>query len=605
MTRAALDATSSRTGSEATRNRRGPKLAVLLVAAALLVGGAGAVALWALPAASLKALVDSASPDGSADTFPLERTQRMQFRAGVYGACLLAVGVLLLALRRPLSALARRSAGEGAQLVAEWRAGLRAWARNEPGHVLGLVGVVLVAAALRLAFVNQDIRYDEADSYLMFASRSLLYGVSDYPEPNNHLLNTVLMHVSTRLLGDAPWALRLPTLITGILIVPAAYWALRGWLGRWPALVAAGLTAGSSFLVHYSVNARGYSFVVLAFCIGLALCNRMAARPNRGAALLLGLISALGFFAVPTMLFPFGACMLWLAWSTFRERGDGRSLDRLGDILVAGTVTVALTLLLYGPVILFSGPGALTGNKYVSAPTWERLMVALEERLAIFRAELIRPPALALLLGIGLVVWVAVDLRRGARSATLLAAVAGWCTAIVLAQRAPPFGRVWTFVMPLAYGLGAAGLVWIVERTLRNRASSLAILVTVMTGWMSLDTLRSRSPANSPEGERFEAGQEVAAYFREVLEPQDRVVSLSPVRTPLWYYMRRAELPHQVMSHDAGGPPFTYAVVNVPLEQFNEGLRYWKLPTLEADRLHPVREFPGATIYRIDPPLPH
>jgi hypothetical protein len=587
------------------RNRRGPKVAVLLVATALFAGGAGAIALWAPPGDSLKAIVDSKSPDGSADTFPLERIRRMQFRAGVYGACLLAAGALVLALRRPLTELVRRAAEDGAQLAAEWRAGLRAWVKHEPGHVLGLLCVVLVAAALRLAFVNQDMRYDEADSYLMFARRSLLYGVSDYPEPNNHLLNTVLMHVSTRLLGDAPWALRLPTLITGILIVPAAYWALRGWLGRWPALVAAGLTAGSSFLVHYSVNARGYSFVVLAFCVGLGLCNRMAARPNRGAALWLGLISALGFFAVPTMLFPFGACMLWLAWSALRERGDGRFLDRLGDILVAGTLTVALTLLLYGPVILFSGPGALTGNKYVSAPTWERLLEALDDRLSIFGTELARPPALALLLGLGLAVWVAVDIKRGAKSVTLLAAVVCWCAAIVLIQRAPPFGRVWTFVMPLAYGLGAAGLVWIVERTLRNRSGALAILVLVMTGWMSWDTYRSRSPAHSPEGERFESGQAVAAWFKEVLEPQDRVVSLSPVRTPLWYYMQRADLPHVIMAHEDGGPPFTYAVVNVPLEQFNEGLRYWKLPTLEADRLHPVREFPGATIYRIDPPLPH
>jgi len=180
-----------------------------------------------------------------------------------------------------------------------------------------------------------------------------------------------------------------------------------------------------------------------------------------------------------------------------------------------------------------------------------------------------------------------------------------WSALILLVQRAPPFGRVWTFVMPLTYGLGAAGLVWIVRRV-RDRPAALALLVVVTSGWMGWDTLRSRSPSLSPEGERFEAAQEVADFLRGVLRPEDRVVALSPARTPLWYYLRRSGLPARVMSHDPdGGRPFTYAVVNVPLAQFNEGLRHWKLPTLEQARLRPVRWFPGAIVYRLDPPLAH
>jgi hypothetical protein len=45
--------------------------------------------------------------------------------------------------------------------------------------------------------------------------------------------------------------------------------------------------------------------------------------------------------------------------------------------------------------------------------------------------------------------------------------------------------------------------------------------------------------------------------------------------------------------------------VNVPLEQFNNGLINWGLPTLEASRMWPLQEFPGAIVYRIDPPLSH
>ena len=577
----------------------------LCLAALFLVAGAGAAWMAAVPAEVFKARLDALSPDGSATTFPLARTLGIQQRSGVLGACLLATGLLLLARLRPWTAGMRRRAGEVTTLLREGCADVRAWWTNETGHALALLALALAAVVLRLLFLGQDMRYDEADSYLMFASRSLLYGLSDYPEPNNHLLNTLLMHVSVQLFGDAPWALRLPALIAGVLVVPAAYWALRGWVGRWPALVAAGLCGGSSFLVHYSVNARGYAFVVLAFCCGLGLCKRLALRPDRGAAVLLGLVSALGFYAVPTMLLPFGTCLLWLGCMAILERRDGRALDRLGDVLVAGSVAVGLTLLAYAPVILVSGPKALTGNKYLSASTWTEWSERLVERLAVFGAEMGRPPGLALVLVLGLTVWVVVDLGRGARSVGLLAALLVWSALILLVQRAPPFGRVWTFVMPLTYGLGAAGLVWLVKRV-RDRPAPLALLVVVTSAWMGWDTLRSRSPSLSPEGERFEAAQEVADFLQGVLAPEDRIVALSPVRTPLWYYLRRNGLPAQVMSHDPDGSrPFTYAVVNLPLAQFNAGLRDWKLPALEPSRLRLLREFRGATVYRLDPPLAH
>ncbi|MBL8858739.1 MAG: glycosyltransferase family 39 protein [Planctomycetes bacterium] len=570
-----------------------------------LAAGAAGVAVGVLDEGAFKARIDASSPDGSAVSFPLERTRVIQQRVGVYGGALLSAGVMALVFLKRLVALSRQIWNDCVELQREWRTDLRHWVTREPGHVLALGFAVIVAVAVRLAFLHQDMRYDEADSYLMFASRSLVYGLSDYPEPNNHLLSTLLMHLSVNLFGDAPWAVRLPTFIAGVLIIPAAYWALRKPLGRWAALIAAGLSAGSSMLVHYSVNARGYSLVVLAFFVGLALCNRMAARPSLGAAALLGVVSALGFYAVPTMLFPFGGCLLWLALIMVRRRNTGEWKNRLSDILLAGMLTVVLTLLLYGPVIVASGPDALTSNKYVSATAWSRLLDLLGERLAVFATELTRTPGVAVLLGTGLVTWLVVDAKRRARSALLPAALAIWCVLIIAVQRVPPYGRVWTFVIPLAYGIGAAGLVWIVQRSPRGRSAILGALTFGLTCWMSLDTLHTRSPSMSPEDERFEAAESIAAFFKSSLAPEDRVLTVSPVRTSLWYYMRRAGFPSEVMSHDTGGLSFTYAVVNVPLAEFNSGLTEWSMPNLEESQLHHVQDFPGAAVYRIDPPLPY
>ena len=49
-----------------------------------------------------------------------------------------------------------------------------------------LLAVVAVGAILRLIFLFQPMRYDEAFSFLFFASRPLSEGLSDYAAPNNH-----------------------------------------------------------------------------------------------------------------------------------------------------------------------------------------------------------------------------------------------------------------------------------------------------------------------------------------------------------------------------------------------------------------------------------
>lgn len=577
---------------------------ILITSGLFLLAGVGALWLAQVDPLEFKARIDAASPDGVAISFPLERTQILQWRLGAYGLGLCLAGLCAIVFRRRLGETTCRILREGAELRAEWRTNLRAWFRDERTQVVSLGLIVIVAALLRFAFLHQDMRYDEADAYLMYASRSLLLGLSDYPEPGNHLLVTLLVHVSVGLFGDAPWAVRLPTLIAGILLVPVVYIAVRGWLGRWPALLSAGLSASSSYLVHYSVNARGYIFVVLAFCLGLVVCNRLAERPNRAAAMIFGVVSALGFHAMPTMLFPFGASLVWLVVIALRRTDDPHSRERVRDIVLAGAATAVFALVLYGPVLVVSGPAAVTTNKYVSVTSWSDLTALLGLRLAILATELTRTPAVAILLVLGLVAWLVRDLRRGAHALALPAALIAWCALLVVLLRTPPYGRVWTFAMPVFYALGAAGLVAIVSRFFARRPAALVVLALGLTAWLGLDTLRTRSPSLSPEGERFESAQDMAAYFQGNLAPEERVLAVSPARAPLWYYMRHAGFPADVLSYDEGSSAFTYAVLCVPLEEFNAVVGEWDIPPVDDQRLQRVQEFPGAVVCRIDPPLP-
>ncbi len=105
-------------------------------------------------------------------------------------------------------------------------------------------------------------------------------------------LYSLLLHLWCGLSGDGEWALRLPSALFGIALVPALAWFAARWLGRETAVPAAWLAAGSPFLIWYSQEARNYSLLMLcATLAGGALVSMRAALAPRGVA---GYVAAAG-----------------------------------------------------------------------------------------------------------------------------------------------------------------------------------------------------------------------------------------------------------------------------------------------------------------------
>src|SRR5690349_13254008 len=97
-------------------------------------------------------------------------------------------------------------------------------AAEDPRSIyLLLGGLTLIGLLLRLPDLNKYIAYDEAYTFIHFASRPFKHILADYSAPNNHIFHTLLMGVSYRLFGAAAWALRLPAFIAGALMIPAMF----------------------------------------------------------------------------------------------------------------------------------------------------------------------------------------------------------------------------------------------------------------------------------------------------------------------------------------------------------------------------------------------
>jgi hypothetical protein len=77
----------------------------------------------------------------------------------------------------------------------------------------------------------QSITQDEGDTYFWFAAKTAGHSIW-YPFPNNHVLNTLLIWVTTGIFGLSAITLRLPALLGATLYVFVAYRLCRSITDR-------------------------------------------------------------------------------------------------------------------------------------------------------------------------------------------------------------------------------------------------------------------------------------------------------------------------------------------------------------------------------------
>ena len=332
--------------------------AVLLVTAALIGASVG---LSLLANASDKQLHGMGALIRRGGDVTPERVFRLRVIGYSLGMAF-AVAALLVWRNRPRVAAFIRDAREEIRglpaEVARW------WNSLSISNRASFALILAIGAALRIFYLNAPMAYDEAYSFTNFARRPLLEALADYNNTNNHLLNTFFMHVMYRVSGQHEWALRLPVMTAGILLVAATFPWARARIGTAPALLATALVAASPMMVDFSVNARGYTFIAL-FAVLLDGCflriaQSMPGTPRAATWIAAGHCIWLGLFAMPTFLHPLTGIVLWfLLEARFANRPfRPRAISVLACLFAAGLM-VATT---YMPAFVFRGTMALQND---------------------------------------------------------------------------------------------------------------------------------------------------------------------------------------------------------------------------------------------------
>ncbi|MGA9977333.1 MAG: glycosyltransferase family 39 protein [Candidatus Sulfotelmatobacter sp.] len=550
----------------------------------LLLAGLASLVASLVPFSVLLARVRSVSDSGQGTFFSPQFYHAMQTRLRLIGIANLAAGIILLGLRRQMYRWARRVLSNALILARDFCLAAHSLPVMDR---LALAGLTFFAAALRIRFLSQPMRYDEAITYLEYSSRPFYVALSFYNMPNNHLFHTLLVRLAYLALGNHPWALRLPALLAGLCLVPATYAAARslchnGRSDTGGALFAPALVASSSMLIEYSTNARGYEIVCLLFMMMIPAGAYALRHRNWAAWSLLAVVSALGFYTIPIMLYPFGGVVLWLLFSITTgdaeqedahddaqgntregEQGTVQSDSRsaLAALFVAIVLTMLLTGELYSPVLAVSGPKALFANKWVSASPFpvflHQLPASLVSTWRGWNRDL--PTWLVAVLAVGFVISFVIPvllqlLHRKVRSQRVpLALALLFCVGpLLLLQRVIPFERVWLFALPLYFICAAGGLAMALEPIfhrlhLRHAMALIALIVALFVG---LRVERSGSVYLNNESRGMPA---LAAWLKGQLHSGDAIIAVPPSDGPLRYYLQREAVPTSYLNSSIGG----------------------------------------------------
>lgn len=160
--------------------------------------------------------------------------------------------------------------------------------------------ILLLICAIYIPHLLRTIEYDEAATLLEFA-RSPFIALFVYSSPNNHLLHSFLVWLSTSLLGDSVLALRFTAFAASVLSFALIY-RLGLRLGNHrTGIFALVLMAAMPLFINYIPTARGYSLsVLLTLLVFDSLYGENPSGAHKRHRLML--LSALLMLTLPTMI---------------------------------------------------------------------------------------------------------------------------------------------------------------------------------------------------------------------------------------------------------------------------------------------------------------
>src|SRR5262249_18879855 len=162
----------------------------------------------------------------------------------------------------------------------------------------------------------------------------------------------------------------------------------------------------------------------------------------------------------PCMIYPLGGVALWMWLSSWDIAGTQASVNVLRRLTIAGLVVSLLSILMYLPSILFSGPGAIVLNHWVQPLPWSRFVqIAPSDMAAVWwRWQEGVPAAARWLCAAGAAFAFAFHRRISRDRLPLIVPLLMCCVLLCLGLRVVAYPRTWIFILVIYLMMAGAGL---------------------------------------------------------------------------------------------------------------------------------------------------
>ena len=492
--------------------------------------------------------------------------------------------------------------------------------RSRPRQLESLVLAVIVifSAVARLMLINRPIEYDEAYTFAEFARHPFRYIVSTYYVPNNQVLNSILMRTSYLLFGDQLWQLRLPTFILSLFIVVCVFLLGRSLYNGKVGVVAAVIVAFLPTMILRSVSARGYIIVTLTTLFGLLTADYLIRKRNIFAWFFLIVTCAIGFYAIPMMLFPCGLIFIWLllAGLTKESRKEYPHLvNWLKYLVVAGILILVLILIFYSPILLTNNLRQIYTNNRVLQPSTLRSFIhsfptTFHSLLMEWQSGL--NDLIVYLLLAGLVLSFLFHKKDSKFRVPMQLVFIIYIIIMVLVERPYPISRIWLWVIPLLAIWCAAGIVGGVQWITRRFSIGLippVIIVIMLLGFAANGMYQSYIISVLHPTAEDPAAQKVTLFLKSQLTNDDYVAVSDCSDARYWYYFHYYGIPDNVIRNRNRFFAKVYIIVYTKANPScgNEEMRkvfsddgpdavFFDLSTVRM-----IKQIDYATIYELDP----
>jgi hypothetical protein len=393
-------------------------------------------------------------------------------------------------------------------------------------------GLAALMIWTRLTGLTRSLWWDEAFT----ANRYVRLGPEAIFDPtlysaNNHVLYSLVAHLSARWWGPEEWVLRLGVLVPSLLAVGLLVWLLWRRVGPPAAVLALALVVASPLAVALHTEARGYGLVLLAATVLLAVPVVQHDRPTWGgdlAVALAGVAAMLSFApAVAVYLAHTGA------WLVLR----GAHRVRLVVLTALAGAVTAVTLRGLLPVML-DGADRVGSRHAEPLRWWSPFVAAVDQQVSRgLQAALPGPAWLATGItlaaaALGVVVLLGRDRPLGVHvTVAVLAPVA-----LLALLGFHPIDRYLAFLMPQALTAVAVGGAAACGALGAGRSRAPAIAVGVMTGLLLLGGVPRVQAYTSVPMQDFKS---VAAG---VEEEDAEVIAMRRLHVGYAWYLDREEL---------------------------------------------------------------